>query len=89
MCLEGRGERSGSGHGRIRNTGGQSLEARAAGEESASRTLRGLALPDLNLLLISKECSDPRSVMLSAKEPLVPLPDALGFPRGTGSPERS
>lgn len=34
--------------------------------------LNALALPDLNLLLISKECSDPRSVMLNFSEPLVP-----------------
>ena len=38
---------------------------RRRGGRAEEGTLSVFALPDLNLVLISKECSDPRSVMLS------------------------
>lgn len=59
--------------------------------KSIRRSTERLTLPDRNFLLISKECSDPRSVMVNLSKPLVAgqTPPAFHQKLAPGSPEDS
>lgn len=60
-------------------------------EMKSLRSAERLTLPDRNFLLISNECSDPRSVMVNLSKPLVAgqTPPAFLQKLAPGSPEDS